>query len=377
MPQFVVTTPRMCCALLAAALLAAPSGLRAQGRADGSSRGESVVITAASVRVRTAPSISSLSIDEFAQGSVFSLAADGYQSADWLAVIVDGRIGYVPRFAAAARQRQSAAAPATPAPASRDVMQAGAPTPAPVAMVAAAPTATVRAPASAPAAVTPAPVVMTAAAPTPAPVAPARTTPVVASAAAPRAEVVSAAAPAPSVAASGERVEPAAAEPAAATPAADAPVFKARRTGLNLTAGVLGSATLIEMSGLPRAVHVSGASFIGVRYRMLGLYAAPDMGQGGGFRSTSLDGGASLDLIRLHVLRVTALGGYLRYSETTVPTDSTVAPVTRSLQGYTMGGMVSLPFIGPLRLAYRGQYDTVRDAGVPVHRVKHSVGLLF
>jgi hypothetical protein len=359
-------TSRLRCTLLAATLFIAPTQLSAQSRADASPRGELVVITAASVRVRTAPSIGSLSIDEFAQGSTFRLAGDEYQSADWHAVIVDGRIGYLPRFATALRPRMHVATPASAAPATQNVVQAGTPLPAPL----------------------PAPV---AAAPAPAPrlaAAPARAQsqaqiqtqtqvqPQVARTAPPAEPVIAERAPeaAPSIAppATAERAEPAATEPAA-----DAPVFKPRRTGLNLTAGVLGSATLIETSGVPRAVHVSGASFIGVRFKMLGLYVAPDMGQGGGFRSSSLDGGASLDLINLHLLRVTALGGYLRYSETTMPEDSTVVPVSRSLEGYTMGGMVSIPFVGPLRLAYRGQYDTVRDAGIPVHRVKHSVGFLF
>jgi hypothetical protein len=362
MPLPAIPTSRLRCALLTAALFIAPPQVSAQARADAGPRGELVVITAASVRVRTAPSIGSLSIDEFAQGSTFRLAGEEYQSADWHAVIVDGRIGYVPRFATALRARAATATTASAAPATQNVMQAGTPTPAPT---------------RAPVAIAPAPATRLAAAPVPArsqvqiPVQPqvARSTPPAEPVIAERAPEV---APPIASSATAERAQPAAAEPAA-----EAPVFKPRRTGLNLTAGVLGSATLIETSGLPRAVHVSGASFIGVRFKMLGLYAAPDMGQGGGFRSTSLDGGASLDLIGLHLLRVTALGGYLRYSETTMPEDSTVVPVTRSLEGYTMGGMVSIPFVGPLRLAYRGQYDTVRDAGIPVHRVKHSIGFLF
>jgi hypothetical protein len=348
---------RMCCALLAAALFVAPTQVSAQGRVDSGNRGEAVVITVASVRVRTAPSISSLSIDEFAQGSVFPLAGEEYQTTDWLGVIVDGRIAYVPRFAAALRQRAAEAAPSSSTAAQGAVMQSGAPASAPAATLAARPRTAERVPA--PVAAAPAPAVELAASATPAPAQAARATP-----------------PAPPVVA---EVDHRADRPdaAAAERTADAPVFKPRRAGLNLSAGVLGSASVIETFGLPRAVHVSGASFIGVRYRILGLYAAPGMGQGGGFRSTSLDGGASLELIHLHLLRITALGGYLRHSETTMPEDSTVAPVTRSLDGYTMGGMVSIPFVGPLRLAYRGQYDTVRDAGIPVHRVKHSVGLVF
>jgi hypothetical protein len=379
MPQSVVTTSRLCLALLAAALFAAPSGLQAQGRADAGSRGESVVITVPSVRVRTAPSISSLSIDDFAQGSVFPLADEDYQTKEWLGVIVDGRIAFVPRYAVAVRQRSGAPTSANAQPASRTVMQAGAPSPASAPAVATRPRAADRAPAP----VAQAPVEELAAAPTQAAAPAARTAPAPAPATAMRAEPAPSAAPpaapSPALATTAERAEPAAERPPspAVAPAAEAPVFKTRRPGVNLTAGVLGSATVIETFGLPRTVHVTGASFVGIRYRMLGLYAAPEMGQGGGFRSTSLDGGASLQLINLHLLRITALGGYLRHSETTVPEDSAVMPVTRSLEGYTMGGMVSVPFVGPLRLAYRGQYDTVRDAGIPVHRVKHSVGLVF
>ena len=381
MPQSVATWSRMRCALLGAALIVAPTQLSAQSRSS-----ESVVITAASVRVRTAPSISSLSIDDFARGSIFPLAGEDYQTADWIAVVVDGRIAYVPRVAAALRQRATASA-ADPAEGGHTVVQAGlpasAPAPAP-AMV--APRAKVAERASAPAtAPAPAAVEDRPAQPAPAPAQVARSAPAPAPAerAADRAITAApAAAPAPAaVVAAAPMIEPA--QPAAPSQGAavetktETPLFKARRPALNFTAGVLGSATVIETFGLPRAVHVTGASFVGVRFHMLGLYVAPEMGQGGGFRSTSLDGGASLDLIRLHMLRVSALGGYLRHSETTVPEDSTVVPVTRSLDGYTVGGMASIPFIGPLRLAYRGQYDTVRDAGIPIHRVKHSVGIVY
>ena len=374
MPQSVAMWSRMRFALLGAALVLAPTQLSAQGRT-----GESVIVTAASVRVRTAPSISSLSIDDFAQGSVFPLAGEDYQTADWLAVIVDGRIAYLPRFAAALRQRGQPSTPTGPAAAPHTVIQAGAPAAAPAApMIAARPRAAERRvePAPAPAPVQQAPPrpaqpvrEVAATSPAPAPVVKERAEEV-AVVSAPPAQM-----PAPMPAAREERAERP--ETPAAEQKPDAPVFKPRRMGLNLTAGVLGSATVIETVGIPKAVHVTGTSFIGIRYGMLGLYAAPEMGQGGGFRSSTLDGGAALHLINLHPLRITALGGYLRHSETTVPEDSTVAPVTRSLQGYTVGGMASIPFFGPLRLAYRGQYDTVRDAGIPIHRVKHSVGIVY
>jgi hypothetical protein len=179
------------------------------------------------------------------------------------------------------------------------------------------------------------------------------------------------AAPAPAVAA-------AANAPAPAEKKADQPTFNARRAGLDVTVGLLGSFTPIKATtGLTPSAHIAGLSFLGVRYHGIGLYGAPEYGQGGGYRSTMLGGGLSLDLIRLNMLRVSALGGYTTYTETTMPTDSTVVPVTAKLQGPSVGGMVSIPFIGPLRLAYRGQYVMAQVAGLPVHMTRHSVGLVF
>ena len=76
---------------------------------------------------------------------------------------------------------------------------------------------------------------------------------------------------------------------------ADQPNFNARRSGLDLTLGVLGSYTPIKStSGLTPTAHVSGLSFVGIRYHFLGLYGAPEYGQGGGYRSTMLGDGLSL-----------------------------------------------------------------------------------
>jgi hypothetical protein len=159
---------------------------------------------------------------------------------------------------------------------------------------------------------------------------------------------------------------------------ANQPVFNARRAGMNLTVGLLGSVTPIKSTtGLTPTAHVSGVSFLGVRYRAVGLYGAPEFGQGGGYRSTMLGGGMSLDLISFHMLRITALGGYTTYSETTMPADTTVAPVTQKLQGPSVGGMASIPLFGPLRLAYRGQYVMAQVAGVPARMTRHYAGLVF
>jgi hypothetical protein len=371
MPMPVAVPSSVRCALLAAALLAVPTLTSAQGRANAGSRVESVVVTAPSVRVRTAPSISSLSIDEFREGSVFPVASEEYQSKDWLGIVLDGRVAYLPRYAVAARLRPASVAPANE---TRMVAQAGAPapvqpaqTPAPAPVIVATrpmPVETAAPPAAAPA-------------PVPVAVAPVRSSPIVPPVVAERAPER---APEPVA----ERVavtEPARkAEPAAvpaAEPKKEQPPFSVRRTGMNLTIGVLGSVTPIKTNGLTPTAHVAGVSFFGAQYRFLGAYVAPEYGQGGGYRSTMLGAGLSLDLLRLHMLRVTALGGIANYSETSMPADTTSIPVTRSLKGTSVGGMVSIPFFGPLRLAYRGQYVMAHDTGIPVQMTRHSVGLVF
>jgi hypothetical protein len=359
MPMSFAALSRFRCALLVAALLAAPALASAQRRAASASRVESVVVTAAAIRVRTAPSATSLSIDDFSQGTVFQLAPDEYQSNDWYGVMLDGRIAYLPRNAAAPRARGSRAVIAEPVEAAT-VTQAGTPAvaaPAPMAEREPAPVASRPAPDE--------------------PVAMRR--PLSSGAAVPMAQ------PAPERVAEQTAAQTPAAAPtpasSAATPAekkADQPNFNARRAGLNLTVGVLGSFTPIKSTnGLTPTAHVSGLSYVGIRYHALGLYGAPEYGQGGGYRSTMLGGGVSLDLINLHMLRISALGGYTTYSETTMPTDTAVAPVTAKIQGPSVGGMVSIPFIGPLRLAYRGQYVMAEVAGVPARMTRHSVGLVF
>ena len=296
-------------------------------------------------------------MDDFTQGTVFQLAPDDYQSNDWYGVMLDGRIAYLPRNAAAPQSRGSRAAIAEPVEGAT-VTQAGtrtepamaAPTPVAMAERDPAPVASRHAPGEAVALRQPAP--------------------------APAAERVAEQRVAQMPAAS--PILPAAA-PAPATEKRGAqPKFNAQRAGLDLTLGLLGSVTPIKStSGLTPTAHVSGLSHVGVGYRAVGLYGAPEYGQGGGFRSTMLGGGVSLDLIDLHMLRITALGGYATYAETTMPTDSTVAPVTSKLQGPSVGGMVSIPFFGPLRLAYRGQYVVAEVAGVPARMTRHSVGLVF
>jgi hypothetical protein len=90
-----------------------------------------------------------------------------------------------------------------------------------------------------------------------------------------------------------------------------------------------------------------------------------------------LGGGASLDLLDLRMLRLSVLAGYTNYSQTPTVTDSATTPITMSVNGTSLGGLASIPLVGPLRLAYRGQYVTVREQGVTANMVRHSVGFLF
>ena len=381
-----MSLPRFQPASLAAALLLAAVPVLAQGRSDSGNRVESVVVTAPAVRVRTAPSMTSLSIDEFREGSVFPLAADQYQSQDWLGIIVDGRVAFVPRYAVVPRPVAARRAPAVETAA---VSLAGAPsgmTSAPVAPAPVSPapvmpvttSASVRPPAAPP-------VVIARAPERTAPVKSANVAPTVAPAPLPTPAPPSAPAlqPKPTPPArleASDRVatqEPARTTTPTAEPTPARPALVARRVGVRMTLGVLGSVTPVETSGLKPTAHVSGLSFVGVRYRRLGVYVAPEMGQGGGYRSRMLGGGASLDLLDLRMLRLSVLGGYTNYSQTPTAVDSTSTPVTMSVNGTSVGGLASIPLVGPLRLAYRGQYVTVREQGVTANMVRHSVGLLF
>jgi hypothetical protein len=150
----------------------------------------------------------------------------------------------------------------------------------------------------------------------------------------------------------------------------------ARRAGIDVSVGLLGSLTRDAAGTWASDVHVSGASFINARYGRVGAYLAPEFGNGGGYRSTMLGGGLSLDLLSLQPLRITALAGYATYDVT--PTISGApAPVMQSLRGASVGGMASIPFFGPVRLAYRGQYITGQVDGVTTHVTRYSAGLLL
>lgn len=364
MPMSVALTSRIGRALLAAALVV-PATALAQGRAD--ARTEQIVVTTTAVRIRTAPSIISLSTDEYGAGTQFRLAPEDYQSKDWFAIEYDGRVLYVPRYAAVMKSRASmhAAAPV--------VMQAGEPT---------------ATPSSAPATRAPQRTATQAAsrqpAPEPAaPVAQSRQEPVAAPAVAQRVaatepsrkpEPAPSAAPAVAAAPAASVATNAPASAPAPERKPEPPAMRAQNGGISGTLGFLGSVTPIRVAGVAPTAHVAGASFINLKYRGWGIYGAPEIGQGGGYKSTLWGGGLSRDLLDIHLLHATVLGGYAQYSETP---DGVTPSTTQTMSGYSVGGLVSLPVAGPLRLAYRGQYVTATVLGTQVHMTRHSVGLLF
>ena len=389
MPMSVAVRSLVRSALLALTLIAAPALAWAQSGAGTGARVESIVVTAPSVRVRTAPYMSSLSIDEFGQGTVFPLASEDYHSKDWFGVMVDGRVAYVPRYAVALKGRSAAPARASEP---TEVAQSGAPAPviaaptralapAPVTVAARpAPVEPTRAAAAAPAG-TPLSVTTPAQAPSAAVAAPPRPAPAAAPAVVARApERVAAQEPARAPERAPERTAAPAAQPPAEAAEPAVPAVPGRRAGVVVSLGVLASVTPVNTAGLTPNPHIAGLSFIGAKYRGFGVYVAPEVGSGGNYRSTMLGGGLSADLLNLHLLRVTALGGYTTYTETPTPADTTApAGPARSFRGPSVGGMVSVPLFGPLRLAYRGQYAMLKATGATTtfNVTRYSFGLMF
>ncbi|HET9013313.1 MAG TPA: hypothetical protein VFN38_15925, partial [Gemmatimonadaceae bacterium] len=141
MSIFVAMSSRMRTALLVAATAGVPALALAQGTSASRARPQSIVVTAPSIRVRTAPSMLSISIEEVSRGQVFALASDENHSKDWVGIVLDGRIAFLPRYSIGLRSQPVQSAAAT---SSASFVQAGMPapvTPAPARYAAPAPAA--------------------------------------------------------------------------------------------------------------------------------------------------------------------------------------------------------------------------------------------
>jgi hypothetical protein len=125
-----------------------------------------------------------------------------------------------------------------------------------------------------------------------------------------------------------------------------------------------------------KVLHVSGNALVTLNLFGWGLYAAPEYGSGAGHRSTMLGGGILRQILRTGPVRVAALAGATLYSE--VPEGPYAASfVTRTIRAGSVGGIVSLPFVGPARIGYRGQYLRGLGADSDFHKIRHAVGLFF
>jgi hypothetical protein len=123
-------------------------------------------------------------------------------------------------------------------------------------------------------------------------------------------------------------------------------------------------------------LHVSGHPLITLGAFGWGVYAAPEFGAGAGHRSTMLGGGIMRDLLRIGPVHVSALAGMTTYSEQ--PDGYYAASfVSRSIRAASGGALVSLPLIGPARLAYRAQYLRGLGNQSTFTQVRHAAGLQF
>jgi hypothetical protein len=144
-----------------------------------------------------------------------------------------------------------------------------------------------------------------------------------------------------------------------------------------VSVALLGSVTpyTVTTTG-DKVLHLSGHALVTLNAFGWGLYASPEFGSGAGHRSTMLGGGVLRQILRSGPVHVTALAGAALYSE--LPDGAYAASfVSRSIRVGSVGGLISLPFVGPARLAYRGQYLRGLGADSDFHKIRHAVGLQF
>jgi hypothetical protein len=387
-----VAAPRLR-SLLILALWALPMAANAQRQAlvatrpapgapgDTLASQDSVVVVEA-VRVRTAPSPSSLSIDQVPSGTALAIEAGSALGGPWIAVRFDERTAFVPReyvtMKLAPRAAVTAATPPAPPPQS--------PTPMPT-RVAMTVTDTPTPPALAqrgrePVQDRPAPVRETPATikETPAPVRQAGEVRQVGREASPEPRVsLAPASPTPAATRETARAEGALPAPQPAPKDVANDPSRTRRPALPglVSISLLGSVApyTVTTTGA-KVLHVSGHTLVSVSAFGWGVYAAPEYGSGAGHRSTMLGGGLLRQILRSGPVHVSALAGVTLYTE--VPDgDYAASFVSRSIRASSVGGLITLPFVGPARIAYRGQYLRGLGADSDFHKIRHAVGLAF
>jgi hypothetical protein len=170
---------------------------------------------------------------------------------------------------------------------------------------------------------------------------------------------------------------PPAAAPAAA-PAITAPMKGKRPTsGAHFSLGFLGSVTPVDGANGTAENHLAAQCLLELRLGAFGLYAAPQLGTGAGYRSTMLGGGLSFRLATAGRLELRALAGYTTYAEKA--TTAGISPPTTdwSSRGASFGGLVSVRLFGSVRMAYHGEYVMSFGDSSGLRFGRHSFGVLF
>lgn len=115
-----------------------------------------------------------------------------------------------------------------------------------------------------------------------------------------------------------------------------------------------------------------------IQGRWLGVYAAPEIGTGAGYRSLMLGGGLSLSVATIGPLQVRAMGGMTTYKATLSGNDSLSVPAPASeFNAASVGGLVTLRVFGSTKIAFRGQQVLSVGEPVSIRFRRYSVGLLF
>jgi len=130
--------------------------------------------------------------------------------------------------------------------------------------------------------------------------------------------------------------------------------------------------------GVKTENHLAALPLVLIQGNRLGVYLAPDIGTGAGYRSLMLGGGLSLRLITIGRLQLRAMGGMTTYKATLPGTDS----VSRSLNSAqfnaaSFGGLATLRVVGPTKVAFRGQQVLSVGEPVSLRFRRYAVGLIF
>lgn len=147
--------------------------------------------------------------------------------------------------------------------------------------------------------------------------------------------------------------------------------------GQGISLGVLGSATPREASfGVVKANHVAVLPLLLLQTTYVGVYAAPEFGNGADYQSIMLGGGVTVRLIAVGPLEARLMGGYTTYAVQSTLKDAS-DEAKWDFAGPSAGGLVSLRLFNSVRLGYRGQYVFGLGDNSTAKFQRHAFGLIF